>query len=153
MFLVVSRSDVLFIFEHPFFMCPIGRACKIALPKNRAPRKKVVHPCQCRFENFTICSGSYKNNALKEFRSYLPANFVFFLKSRPIFKRFYCFCMFVNKHFTNTGAYISKSKRCQNGKPSAYYFHIKTKISLDFHICISVPLMLGLSCKSIISAT
>ena len=66
--------------------------------------------------------------------------FVFFLKSRLIFKRFYCFCMFVNRHFTNMGAYISKSKRCYNAKPSAYYFYMKTKISLDFHICIGVPL-------------
>ena len=67
--------------------------------------------------------------------------FVFFLKSRLIFKRFYCFSMFVNKHFTNTGSYISKCKQCQNEKPSAYYFNVKTKISLDFHICISVPLI------------
>ena len=30
MFLVVSRSDVNFRFDHPFFGCPIGRATKIA---------------------------------------------------------------------------------------------------------------------------
>ena len=35
-----------------------------------------------------------------------------------IFKRFYCFCMYVSKHFTNTGAYISKSKRCYISVPS-----------------------------------
>ena len=47
MFLVVSRSDVHFGFDQPFFFaCPIGRASKIARPKNRARRKKFVHPCK-----------------------------------------------------------------------------------------------------------
>ena len=35
MFVVVSQSDVHFTFEQPFF----------ARPKNRAPRKKLVHRC------------------------------------------------------------------------------------------------------------
>ena len=47
--------------------------------------------------------------------------------------------MFVNKHFIYLG-YGSKSKCCYNAKPSAYYFHVKTKISVDFQISISVPL-------------
>ena len=41
------------------------------------------------------------------------------------------------------GAYISKSKRCYNAEPSAYYFYVKTKIWLHFHICISVPIKLS----------
>ena len=45
MFLVVSRSDVQFGFEHPFFACPIRRANKIAHLKNRALIKKFVHSC------------------------------------------------------------------------------------------------------------
>ena len=36
--------------------------------------------------------------------------------------------MFVNKLFTYLRALISKSKRCFNVKPSAYYFLMKTKI-------------------------
>ena len=40
--------------------------------------------------------------------------------------------MFVKKDFTNAGAYISKGKRCQNAKPSAYYFYMNIKISLLF---------------------
>ena len=48
--------------------------------------------------------------------------------------------MFVDKHFINTGAYISKSKRCYNEKPSAHYFCMRMKIPLNFNICISVPL-------------
>ena len=36
--------------------------------------------------------------------------------------------------------YISKSKRSYNTKPSVYYFYVKTKISLEFYIYISVPL-------------
>ena len=40
--------------------------------------------------------------------------------------------MFVNKHFR----YLC----CYNAKPSAYYFYVKRKISVDFQICISVPL-------------
>ena len=67
----------------------------------------------------------------------------FFLKSRLIFKIFYGFCMFVNKHFISANVYISKSKRCYNAKPLAYYFYMRTKISLNFHFCISVPLRAG----------
>ena len=68
--------------------------------------------------------------------SYLALKFVFSFKSRLIFKRFYCFCMFANKRFINTGAYISKSKRGWNAKPSGYHFYVKTKM-LDFHICMT----------------
>ena len=71
---------------------------------------------------------------------FLPVKFVFFLKSWLIFKTFYCFCMFVNKHFINTGAYISKCEQYYNVKPSAYYFYLRTNIPLYFCICISVPL-------------
>ena len=45
--------------------------------------------------------------------------------------------MFVNKYFIKMGAYISKSKRF-NVKP--YYFYVRTKILLNFHIYIGVPL-------------
>ena len=48
--------------------------------------------------------------------------------------------MFVNKLFTFSRAYISKSKRCFNVKSSTYYFHMKTKLFADFQIYISVPL-------------
>ena len=33
-----------------------------------------------------------------------------------------------------------KSKQCYSAKPSTYHFYVKTKILLDLHICISVPL-------------
>ena len=39
-----------------------------------------------------------------------------------------------------SGVYISKSKQYYNAKPSTYYFYVNTKILIDFHICISVPL-------------
>ena len=42
--------------------------------------------------------------------------------------------------FARARALISESKRCFNVKSSAYYFHVKTKISADFQICVSVPL-------------
>ena len=45
--------------------------------------------------------------------------------------------MFVNKLFT----YLSKSKICFNVKSSTCYFQMKTKISADFQIYISVPLI------------
>ena len=32
------------------------------------------------------------------------------------------------------------SKQCYNAKPSAFYFYVKTKILVDFHTSISVPL-------------
>ena len=35
-----------------------------------------------------------------------------------------------------------KNKRSFNVKPSTYYFHMKTKILVDFQICISAPLTL-----------
>ena len=48
MFLVVSRSNLHFGFDHPFFFfffaCPIGRESKIARPKIRPPAKKFVQP-------------------------------------------------------------------------------------------------------------
>ena len=87
--------------------------------------------------------------------------FAFFLKIRLLFNIFYCFCMFVNKHFIYlsknvrelsslifliSGTFISKSKRCYNGKPSTYYFYVKTKVPVDFHICISVPLTFVKKC-------
>ena len=34
------------------------------------------------------------------------------------------------------GAYISKSKRCYNAKPLAYYFYMRMNIPLNFCICI-----------------
>ena len=37
--------------------------------------------------------------------------------------------------------YISKSERCYNTKTLAHYFHVKKEISVDFHVCISAPLM------------
>ena len=49
--------------------------------------------------------------------------------------------MFVNKHFIYLGCASSKSKCCYHAEPSAYYFYVKTNISIDFQICISVPLI------------
>ena len=69
--------------------------------------------------------------------------FVFFLKSRLIFEIFYCFCMFVKKRFTDTGAYISESKGWYNAKSSAYNFYMRTNVPLNFRICISVPLKIS----------
>ena len=37
--------------------------------------------------------------------------------------------------------YILESKSCFNVKPTTYYFHVKTKILVDFQICFSVPLI------------
>ena len=73
--------------------------------------------------------------------SYLPAKFVFFLKSRLLFNIFYSFCMFVNKHFILSNTHNSKSKWCDNAKLLEYYFYVKKKMSVDFQICISVPLI------------
>ena len=39
-----------------------------------------------------------------------------------------------------SGAHNAKSKCCYDAKPSAYYFQVKTKISVDFQICISLSL-------------
>ena len=53
----------------------------------------------------------------------------------------YCFCMFVNKYlFHISRVRITCTKCCYNAKPSACYFCLKRKISVDFQICISVPL-------------
>ena len=48
--------------------------------------------------------------------SYSPVKFVFFIKSRLIFNVFYCFTMFVYKHFTNiTGIQFKNSynQKCE----------------------------------------
>ena len=59
-------------------------------------------------------------------------------KRFSLFNAFYCFCMFVNKHFTYCGVHISKSRSYV--KSWAYYFYVTKKISTDFHTCNSVPL-------------
>ena len=65
-------------------------------------------------------------------------------------KTLYCFCIFVNKHFINAHAYVSKCtskcKRCYNAKLSTYYFYMRTNIPLSFLICISVLLSSKKSC-------
>ena len=38
------------------------------------------------------------------------------------------------------GGYISGSKRCYNAKFSVGYFYVKMNLSLDFKICIGIPL-------------
>ena len=38
------------------------------------------------------------------------------------------------------GAHNLKSKCFYNAKPLAYYFYVKTKITIDFQICINVKL-------------
>ena len=53
--------------------------------------------------------------------------FVFVLKSMLIIKRFYCFCMFLSACLC-LYVYV--------------YFCMKAKMSLDFPICIVVPLKL-----------
>ena len=40
------------------------------------------------------------------------------------------------------GGISQKNKQFHNVKPSAYHFYMKTKISVEFHICISVPLIM-----------
>ena len=89
---------------------------------------------QCRFENLSICSicsCSHENNTLnisssysQEFSSYLPVNFVFFLKSKLLFNVFHCFCMFVNKLFQSLRVTNSRILRIKNAKLSRYYFDI-----------------------------
>ena len=106
----------------------------------------------CRFENLPICLCSYKNNNLKishyqskEFSGYLPVKSLNFLKSRLIFNIFYCFWVFVNSVNNISLTHISKSKRGFDVKFSAYYFNTKTKILVDFQICISAPLTIKIS--------
>ena len=35
--------------------------------------------------------------------------------------------------------HIIEKVYCYSAKPLEYYFYVKTKISLDFQICVSVP--------------
>ena len=71
---------------------------------------------------------------------------IFFLKSRLLFNAFYCFCMFVNKHF----GYL-KCPYFQNGKGILMrnlrytIFCMRTNMLLDLHICINVPLIFNFS--------
>ena len=43
------------------------------------------------------------------------------------------------------GGHNSKRKLFYNAKTSAYYFYVKTIISVDFQICISVPLIFSVA--------
>ena len=65
---------------------------------------------------------------------------VFFLISRLIFKIFYCFCTFENKHFINLGAYMSKKKMVLQCETFCILFLYGTNITLNFSIHISLPL-------------
>ena len=72
----------------------------------------------------------------------MPLEFVNFLKSRLIFNIFSCYWMFINKLSHNSRVCSSKSERCLNVKSLAFFiFIMKTKIFIDFQICISVPLI------------
>ena len=63
-------------------------------------------------------------------------------------------CIFLKKQATSiisvclstnisyiSGAHYSKSKWCYNAKPSTSYFYVRTKISVNFQIYISVRLL------------
>ena len=66
--------------------------------------------------------------------------FVLFLKIRLLFNIFhFSECLQTNISYIS-GADNSKSKCCCNAKHLAYYFCVKTKISVDFQIRISVLL-------------
>ena len=69
--------------------------------------------------------------------SFLPVKFVFFLKSRLLFNVFYCFCMFVNKHFTYLRCANLKAWKVLKCAICVLLFFMLRRI---FHICISVPL-------------
>ena len=95
----------------------------------------------CRFENFK-CSRSYqkipwKRRILNPDNSRVIYPWNYWLLSRLLFNVFYCSCTFLNKHFIYLGCTYFKNISC-NEKPS-YHFYVKTKISVDFRICISIP--------------
>ena len=70
----------------------------------------------------------------------LRVKFLNFLKSRLIFD--ILFYMFANKNFTNlTCAYLKKNNMCYNVKSLENHFHVNTKISEHFQICISASLI------------
>ena len=103
-----------------------------------------------KFENLPIYSISCKCNTLKFHifnpKSspviYLPVSFAFSLKRRLLFNILHCFGMFFSNYFKHFGRTCLKSGRCYNVESFTYYFYMVTKILADFHICISVPLML-----------
>ena len=77
-----------------------------------------------------------------------PENFAFLIPR--IFELLTCnFCYFLTYSLVSvclkinisdiSGAFIWKSKPSCNVKPLAYYFYMKTNISVEFHICIGVP--------------
>ena len=66
--------------------------------------------------------------------------FVFFLKIKVGYFEHILLIPYVCKQtLIYLGCAWLKNKCCYNVKPSAY-FYVKTKISVDFQICISIPL-------------
>ena len=61
---------------------------------------EIISTLERKFETFPE---SIESRFLKGICPYLPVRFVFFLKSRLLFNIFYCFCMFVSKHFRYLG--------------------------------------------------
>ena len=74
--------------------------------------------------------------------------FVFFLKSRLLFNISYVFLtypMFVyvcKQTFHIFWVHITQKVNAVIMQKLRHNFHVKTKVSLDFQICISVPLMI-----------
>ena len=92
----------------------------------------------CTYKNKTL---KISRNRFSEFLSLFHTVYVNFSKNWLIFILFYCFCMLVKNFSHISGAHTSERKRCFNIKSSTYYFHVKTKMLENFHICISVPLI------------
>ena len=74
----------------------------------------------------------------------LTREVVNFLKSRLIFN-------ILSLNVCKQTFQISQVKRCFNVKSSTYYFHLKTKILADVHICISALLYVEINLRLEIS--
>ena len=57
--------------------------------------------------------------------------------------------MFVNELLTYLTCAYLKQYKVFNVKSSTYYFHMMIKVLTDFEICISIPLKLGIHCKTV----
>ena len=110
MFLVVSRLDEHFGFDHLFVACSIGRASKTARQKSRVHRKKIVHPCKSFFFQRYILNRQRSNKQLLEKTSKIfngwvlntPLYFAMYRSScsKMFFKKgvFKNFTIFTRKH-------------------------------------------------------
>ena len=99
-----------------------------------------ISPCVC--VHIKTISWEFRILNPKKPKSHSAVKSEFFFKCRLLFNVFYCFCMFVKKHFAYLRYALRIFQRIKGiiMRNPCDAFYMKTNVLQTFHICISVPL-------------